>query len=175
MLARMAEPIVVGPVTIPEADLTWRFSRASGPGGQSVNTTDSRVELVFDLAGSTAFPPTLHRRALARLSGRLVDGAVVVVATEHRSQLRNREAARERLAELLAQATAAAAETTPADQAQRLGQEAPAGREIAAGAGQAAAPGRGRLTRRHATRRAMATTPMVTMIPRRAAGDRRRA
>jgi ribosome-associated protein len=93
-------------VIIPEADLSWRFSRASGPGGQSVNTTDSRVELVFDLAGSTAFSPTLHRRALARLADRLVDGAVVVVASEHRSQLRNRDAARERLAELLAEATA---------------------------------------------------------------------
>jgi ribosome-associated protein len=106
MLARMAEPILVGSVIIPEADLSWRFSRASGPGGQSVNTTDSRVELVFDLAGSTAFSPTLHRRALARLADRLVDGAVVVVASEHRSQLRNRDAARERLAELLAEATA---------------------------------------------------------------------
>jgi ribosome-associated protein len=106
MLARMAEPILVGSVIIPEADLSWRFSRASGPGGQSVNTTDSRVELVFDLAGSTAFSPTLHRRALARLADRLVDGAVVVVASEHRSQLRNRDTARERLAELLAEATA---------------------------------------------------------------------
>ncbi|HEY2831758.1 MAG TPA: alternative ribosome rescue aminoacyl-tRNA hydrolase ArfB [Sporichthyaceae bacterium] len=102
----MAEPILVGSVIIPEADLSWRFSRASGPGGQSVNTTDSRVELVFDLAGSTAFSPTLHRRALARLADRLVDGAVVVVASEHRSQLRNRDTARERLAELLAEATA---------------------------------------------------------------------
>jgi ribosome-associated protein len=106
MLARMPEPIVVGSVTIPEAELSWRFSRGSGPGGQSVNTTDSRVELVFDLAGSTAFSPILQKRALARLADRLVDGAVVVVASEHRSQLRNRDAARERLAELLAEATA---------------------------------------------------------------------
>jgi ribosome-associated protein len=106
MLAGMAEPIVVGSVIIPEADLSWRFSRGSGPGGQSVNTTDSRVELVFDLAGSTAFPPGLHRRALQRLADRLVDGSLVVVAAEHRSQLRNREAARQRLAELLTEATA---------------------------------------------------------------------
>jgi ribosome-associated protein len=106
MLARMPEPIIVGSVTIPEADLSWRFSRSSGPGGQSVNTTDSRVELVFDLANSTAFSPTLHTRAMTRLAERLVDGAVVVVASENRSQLRNRDAARERLAELLAEATA---------------------------------------------------------------------
>ena len=105
-LWRMAEPIVVRSTTIPEAELSWRFSRASGPGGQSVNTTDSRVELVYDLANSTAFSPTLHRRALARLADRLVDGTLVVVASEHRSQLRNRDAARERLAELLTEATA---------------------------------------------------------------------
>jgi ribosome-associated protein len=106
MLAGVAEPIVVRSYTIPEAELSWRFSRASGPGGQGVNTTDSRVELVFDLAGSTAFPPTVHRRAMQRLADRMVDGAVVVVAAEHRSQLRNREAARQRLAELLTEATA---------------------------------------------------------------------
>jgi len=106
MLARMAEPIVVRSVTIPEADLSWRFSRSSGPGGQSVNTTDSRVELVFDLAGSTAFSPLLHRRAMERLADRMVDGTVVVVASENRSQLRNRDAARQRLAEILTEATA---------------------------------------------------------------------
>jgi ribosome-associated protein len=106
MLAAVAEPIVVRSYAIPEAELSWRFSRSSGPGGQSVNTTDSRVELVFDLAHSTAFPPTVHRRATQRLADRLVDGTVVVVASEHRSQLRNREAARQRLAELLAEATA---------------------------------------------------------------------
>jgi ribosome-associated protein len=106
MLARMAEPIVVRSVTIPEGDLSWRFSRSSGPGGQSVNTTDSRVELVFDLAGSTAFSPLLHGRAMQRLADKLVDGTLVIAASEHRSQLRNRDAARERLAEMLLAATA---------------------------------------------------------------------
>lgn len=84
---------------VPDADLSWRFSRSSGPGGQSVNTTDSRVELIYDVAGSEAFPPRLKERILARLGDQ-----VVVVAREHRSQLRNRYAAEERLEELLAEA-----------------------------------------------------------------------
>lgn len=91
--------IIVGRHVIPDRDLSWRFSRSSGPGGQSVNTTDSRVELVFDLAGSDAFPDDLKHRALAR-----VGDQVVIVAREHRSQLRNRRAAEERLAELLEEA-----------------------------------------------------------------------
>ncbi|MBV8541152.1 MAG: aminoacyl-tRNA hydrolase [Pseudonocardiales bacterium] len=92
---------------VPEAELRWRFSRASGPGGQGVNTTDSRVELIFDVAASTAFTPAQRDRILQRLSGRLVDGSLTVVAAEHRSQLRNREAARARLAAILRQALAA--------------------------------------------------------------------
>jgi ribosome-associated protein len=94
-------------LVLPERELHWRFSRASGPGGQGVNTTDSRVELSFDLAGSPSVPEHLRARALDRLAGRLVDGVLVVVASEHRSQLRNREAARERLAATLRGATAA--------------------------------------------------------------------
>jgi ribosome-associated protein len=90
----------------PESELTWRFSRSSGPGGQGVNTTDSRVELSFDVARSPTLPAHLRARALARLHRRLVDGVLTVVATEHRSQLRNRDAARERLAALLAAALA---------------------------------------------------------------------
>jgi ribosome-associated protein len=93
-------------LTIPAAELGWRFSRASGPGGQGVNTTDSRVELVFDLAGSPSLPEPLRQRALARLRGRLAGGELTVVAAEHRSQWRNRQAARRRLAELLALAMA---------------------------------------------------------------------
>lgn len=93
-------------LALPERELLWRFSRASGPGGQGVNTTDSRVELAFDLARSTAVPEPLRERALARLAGRLVDGVLTVVASEHRSQLRNREAARERLAQVLREAFA---------------------------------------------------------------------
>lgn len=94
-------------IAIPDTELRWRFSRSSGPGGQGVNTTDSRVELVFDLAGTKALPPALIERALARLGERVVDGVVVIAASEFRSQLRNREAAQERLAELMRRAIAA--------------------------------------------------------------------
>lgn len=95
-----------GPYRPPESELSWRFSRSSGPGGQGVNTTDSRVELSFDVARSPTLPEHLRPRALARLQGRLVDGVLTVVATEHRSQLRNRDAARERLVSLLQAALA---------------------------------------------------------------------
>ncbi|HEV3170246.1 MAG TPA: alternative ribosome rescue aminoacyl-tRNA hydrolase ArfB, partial [Actinocrinis sp.] len=93
-------------VVIPAYELSWRFSRSSGPGGQGVNTTDSRVELVFDLAASEALPPELKNRALGRLAGRLTGGRITVAASEFRSQLRNRQAARDRLAALLAEAVA---------------------------------------------------------------------
>lgn len=86
---------------IDAAELRWRFSRASGPGGQGVNTTDSRVELSFDLARTPALPTDLRDRAVGRLAHRLTDGVLTVVASEHRSQLRNREAALARLAALL--------------------------------------------------------------------------
>lgn len=92
--------------TIPPDELTWRFSRSPGPGGQSVNTADSRVELAFDLASSAALPDVLKQRALQVLARRLTDGVVTVVASEYRSQLRNREAAAARLSQLLSDATA---------------------------------------------------------------------
>ena len=91
-------------MTIPAVELAWRFSRSSGPGGQNVNTTDSRVELVFDLAASQALPPALQARALRRLEGKLVDSCVVIAASEHRSQWQNRVAAQRRLVELLLEA-----------------------------------------------------------------------
>jgi len=91
-------------LTIPESELSWRFSRSSGPGGQGVNTADSRAELVWDVAGSAVLAPFQRERLLERLSGRLVDGMLTVAASEHRAQLRNREAARARLAELVADA-----------------------------------------------------------------------
>jgi len=93
-------------VTLPRQELSWRFSRASGPGGQSVNTADSRVELSFDLAATTALPEHLKARALARLGPRLSGGVLTVTASEHRSQLQNRRAAAARLARLLADAIA---------------------------------------------------------------------
>lgn len=93
-------------VTIPQGELRWRFSRSSGPGGQSVNTADSRVELSLDLTTTTALGPVQRARALERLSGRLVDGVLTVAASEERSQLRNREAALARMGEILAAAIA---------------------------------------------------------------------
>jgi len=88
------------------AELGWRFSRSSGPGGQNVNSTDTRVELLFNLASSTALPPVLKARALQRMATRLVDGALVIVASEHRSQWQNRVAAQRRLVTLLLEAIA---------------------------------------------------------------------
>ncbi len=102
----MPGPLHVRSTVIPERELSWRFSRSSGPGGQGVNTTDSRVELSFDLAKSSVFGPTLKARALDRLADRLVDGVVTVTASEQRSQLQNRQAAETRLVALLAEATA---------------------------------------------------------------------
>jgi ribosome-associated protein len=93
-------------VVVPERDLRWRFSRSSGPGGQSVNTADSRVELSLDLTTTTALGPVQRARVLERLGRKLVDGVLTISASEERSQLRNREAARERLADVLAKALA---------------------------------------------------------------------
>ncbi|MEU0484544.1 alternative ribosome rescue aminoacyl-tRNA hydrolase ArfB [Streptosporangium sp. NPDC006013] len=97
---------ISGSVSVPEAELSWRFSRSSGPGGQGVNTTDSRVELSFDLAATGAFGDVLKARALERLASRLVNGVITIAASEFRSQLRNREAAEMRLAQLLREAIA---------------------------------------------------------------------
>jgi ribosome-associated protein len=105
-MACMTGPVQVRGAVIPAAELSWRFSRSPGPGGQSVNTTDSRVELSYNLAASDALGPVLKERAMRALSGRLVDGVLTVTASEYRSQLRNREAAASRLEALLVTATA---------------------------------------------------------------------
>jgi ribosome-associated protein len=127
----MFGPVVLrGGSVVPEDALTWRFSRSSGPGGQSVNTADSRVELSVGLAAITWATPADRDRVLARLAPRLaladrreatarrdvaddkdqikaveaveaVGTVLVVVASEFRSQLRNREAALARVTELL--------------------------------------------------------------------------
>ncbi|MEV6601891.1 alternative ribosome rescue aminoacyl-tRNA hydrolase ArfB [Actinoplanes sp. NPDC051346] len=93
-------------LVIPAAELSWRFSRSSGPGGQGVNTTDSRVELSWNLLASDVLSPTLKERAVERLGGRLIDGVLTITASEHRSQLRNREAAEARLAARVGEAIA---------------------------------------------------------------------
>src|SRR3954465_6656425 len=89
-------------LTIPAAELAWRFSRSSGPGGQSVNTTDSRVELSWDVAGSDVLTDEQRSRLLDRLAARLVDGVLTTAASEQRSQFQNRAAARRRLQDLVA-------------------------------------------------------------------------
>lgn len=102
-------PVVSGPgnpggLVIPGSELTERFSRSSGPGGQAVNTTDTRVELLFTPGTSSAFTPAQRRRVLAALEGSLVSGELRIVASSHAAQLRNRNEARERLAAILREA-----------------------------------------------------------------------
>jgi ribosome-associated protein len=91
-------------LTIPESELSWRFSRSSGPGGQGVNTADSRAELVWDVAASAVLSDLQRARLLENLRGRLSDGVLTIAASEHRAQLRNREAARARLVAIVAAA-----------------------------------------------------------------------
>jgi ribosome-associated protein len=101
-----ADLLITTAVTIPGRELGWRFSRSSGPGGQGVNTTDSRVELSWDVLTTEALSEPLKERAARRLAGRLVDGVLTIAASENRAQLRNREAARERLAQTVREAIA---------------------------------------------------------------------
>ncbi len=102
----MDDDLAIGSVVIPARELVERFSRSSGPGGQGVNTTDSRVQLRFDLVSSPSIPEYLRARAVRRLGSRLVAGVVVINASEQRSQLQNREAARARLQSMLTAAFA---------------------------------------------------------------------
>lgn len=100
--------VVTPELTIPAAELEWRFSRSSGPGGQHVNTTDTRVALSWNVAGSAVLSDEQRTKLLQRLNNRLVAGAVVVTASEQRSQLRNREIALAKLAEMVADSLAPA-------------------------------------------------------------------
>lgn len=110
-------------LVIPDAELVERFSRSSGPGGQSVNTTDSRVELLWDVAASRAVTDEQRARLVDRLGPRLVDGVLTIAASEQRSQLQNRSAARARLGRLVAHALAppppARRPTRPSEAARR--------------------------------------------------------
>lgn len=106
-LLAVADDLVVSRrLVIPAGELRERFSRSSGPGGQGVNTADSRVELSFDVAHSAAIPTDLRDRMLERLAGRLAGGVLTIAASEHRAQLANREAARLRLVDVLRAASA---------------------------------------------------------------------
>jgi ribosome-associated protein len=93
-------------LTIPASELGWRFSRSSGPGGQHVNTSDSRVELSWNIAESPSLSEVERAMLLARLDRRIVSGAITVASSEQRSQLRNRETALARLADLVSTALA---------------------------------------------------------------------
>jgi ribosome-associated protein len=97
---------VTGSVVVPAASLTWRFSRSSGPGGQGVNTADSRVELSVAPLEVPGLTDVQRARLEQRLGNRLVDGVLTIAASEHRQQLRNRQAARERMAAVLRAALA---------------------------------------------------------------------
>jgi ribosome-associated protein len=104
----MSIEVQVGKMTveIPDAELSVRFSRSSGPGGQNVNKTDSRVELSLDIANSPSIPTHLKERTEERISSRLVEGVLTVASSENRSQLKNRQAAEKRMAEVLTAAFA---------------------------------------------------------------------
>ena len=91
-------------LTIPDSELRWRFSRSSGPGGQHVNTSDSRVELIWDVSASEALTDEQRALLLSRLASRITNGSIVVTASERRSQLRNRETALARLEAMLSTA-----------------------------------------------------------------------
>ena len=93
-------------LVIPRGELTWRFSRSSGPGGQSVNTTDSRAEVLFDVARSPSLTDSQRARLLDRLSANLVDGVLSATSSEQRSQYQNRRAAAQRLSDTLARGLA---------------------------------------------------------------------
>lgn len=97
---------IIGDLAVPAAALSWRFSRSSGPGGQGVNTADSRVELSVAPLELPGLTDDQRARLAARLQHRLVNGVLTIAASEHRQQLRNRQAARERLAAVLRAALA---------------------------------------------------------------------
>ncbi len=99
--------LLVSPaLTIPASELGWRFSRSSGPGGQHVNTSDTRVELSWNVGDSAALSEAQRLLLLTRLDGRLIAGVITVTASERRSQLRNREIALAKLAGLVAEGLA---------------------------------------------------------------------
>ena len=93
--------VVTNRMVIPAAELQWRFSRASGPGGQGVNTTDSRVELIWDLDASSLLGPFRKVLLKEQLGSKIANGCLRVVVAEERSQWQNRQKALHRMGELL--------------------------------------------------------------------------
>lgn len=101
-----AGPGIPHGLLVPGAELNEQFSRSSGPGGQHVNTSDTRVQLSLDLGSTTLLTETQRDRVLQRLATKLSGTVLTVSSEQERSQLRNRNAARDRLAELLREALA---------------------------------------------------------------------
>jgi ribosome-associated protein len=97
---------VVPGLTLPAAELEWRFSRSSGPGGQHVNTSDSRVQLTWSVGDSAVLSDSQRDQLVTRLGRRLVSGRITITVSEQRSQLRNRETALENLGEVVRAALA---------------------------------------------------------------------
>lgn len=95
------DDLAVGGYRIPARDLDWKFDPAGGPGGQHANRASTRVELSFDLRSSDAFPGEVRDRMVERLAPIAPEGVVRVTAADSRSQWRNRQVARRRLAALL--------------------------------------------------------------------------
>ena len=93
--------LAVGNYRIPARDLEWRFDPAGGPGGQHANRASSRVELSFDLKSSRVFPADIHPYMVERMAAKAPEGIVRVTVADSRSQWRNRQIARRRLAGLL--------------------------------------------------------------------------
>jgi len=101
--------IVTANITIPDTELVERFMRADGPGGQHVNRTESAVELRFDVASSPSLPDEVRERLLARRDRRMTDAGVMVIqARRFRDQGRNRDDARDRLVDVIREATVVA-------------------------------------------------------------------
>lgn len=100
------DPIPISPrLAIPREEVTLRASRSSGPGGQHVNTSSTRIELTWNIADSPSLSPEQRERLLTRLASRLdISGTLRLVSQTGRSQLRNKEEAVARLAELVAEA-----------------------------------------------------------------------
>ena len=97
----MDDLFVTAEVTIPAAELRWRFDPTGGPGGQHANKSATRAELSFDVSASMAFSSSLQQRVLERLQSQLTEGVLTVQVSESRSQWRNRQLARQRMADTL--------------------------------------------------------------------------